>query len=86
MLSFVMNAYPYPIVREPNSENFLDLIFAASSCEKVILVPDTNYITSATRKFMLDMPSSGSFKNIRLLMSTTGLRACKTMWFKLDKN
>ena len=52
------------IVREPNSENCLDLTFAAPPCEKVIIVPDTNYITSAIRKFMLDIPSPGSFQNI----------------------
>ena len=56
------------LVREPNSENCLDLIFAATSCEKVITVPNTNYITSAIRKLMLDMPSSGSFQNIVLLI------------------
>ena len=52
------------IVREPNSENCLDLIFAAPPCEKVIIVPDTNYITSAIRKLMLDMPGPGGFQNI----------------------
>ena len=56
------------IVLEPNSEDCLDLIFAAPPCEKVIIVPDTNYITSAIRKFMLDMPSSGSLHNIDLLI------------------
>ena len=56
------------LVREPNSENCLDLVFAASPCDKVIIVPDTNYITSVIRKFMLDMPSPGSFKNIGLLI------------------
>ena len=56
------------IVREPNSEKCLDLIFAAPPCEKAIIVPDTNYITSAIRKFMLDMPSPGSFQNIGLLI------------------
>ena len=55
-------------VREPNSENCLDLIFAAPLCEKVIVVPDTNYVRSAIRKFMLDMPSPGSFQNIGLLV------------------
>ena len=55
------------IVREPNSENCLDLILAAPPCDKVINVPDTNYITSATRKFMLDMPSPGNSQNILFL-------------------
>ena len=70
-----------------NSENYLDFILAAPPCEKVIIVPDTNYIISAIKKFMLDMPSPGSLQNIGILnMSTTGLRACETMWFKLGKN
>ena len=56
------------IVREPNSENCLDFIFVARPCEKVIIVPDANYITSEIRKFMLDMPSPGSFQNIGLLI------------------
>ena len=42
------------IVREPNSENCLDLILVVSPCEKVIIIPDTNYVTSAIRKFILD--------------------------------
>ena len=50
------------LVREPNSENCLDFIFAAPPCEKVITIPDTNYIISATRKFTLDIPNSGSFQ------------------------
>ena len=48
---------PINLVRDPNSENCLDLIFAAPPCEKVITVPYTNYIISAIRIFMLDMPS-----------------------------
>ena len=35
------------IVQEPNSKNCLNFIFAASPCEKVIIVPDTYHITSA---------------------------------------
>ena len=54
------------MVFEPNSENCLDFIFAASPCEKVINVQGTNFITFAVRKFMLDMPSLGSFRNIGL--------------------
>ena len=53
-------------VWEPNSEDFLDLIFVAPPCEKVIFVSDKNYITSAIKKFMLDMPSPGSSQNIGL--------------------
>ena len=55
----------YIFVREPNSENCLDLIFAVLPCEKVA---DTNYITSAIRKFMLDMQSLGNFRNIGILI------------------
>ena len=75
-------------VREPNSENYLDLIFAAPLCEKIIIAPDTNYITSAIRKFMLDIPSPGScqLKYRPFKMSTTGLESCKTIRFKLCKN
>ena len=36
-------------------------------------MPDTNYITSAIRKFMMDMPSPGSFQNICLLRTTVPL-------------
>ena len=56
------------LVREPNCENCLDLILAAFPCEKVIIAPDTNYVTSAIRKFMLDMPSPGSFQNYSFLI------------------
>ena len=49
---------------EPNSENCLHLIFY----EKVIVVPDTNYTTTAIRKFTLDMPGPGSFQNIGVLI------------------
>ena len=51
-----------------NSENCFDLIFSAPPYEKVIIVPDTNYITFAIRKFKLDMPSPGSFQNIGVLI------------------
>ena len=37
-----------------------------TSCQKVIIVPDTNYITSAIRKLMLGIPSPGSFQSIGL--------------------
>ena len=40
--------------------------FCYTSCQKVIIAPDTNYITSAIRKLMLDMPSPGNFQNIGL--------------------
>ena len=56
------------IVREPNSENCLDFIFAAPPYEKVIIVPGISHITSAIRKVMLDMPTPGSFQNIGLLI------------------
>ena len=59
-----MNFIDKDVVWERNSENCLDLSFASPPCEKVIIVPDTNYITSAIRKFMWDMPSPGSFQKI----------------------
>ena len=40
--------------------------FCCTPCQKVIIVPDTNYITSAIRKHMLDTPSPVSFQNIGL--------------------
>ena len=46
----------------------LSLEFCCSPYEKVVIVPDTNYITSAIRKLMLDIPSPGSFQNIGLLI------------------
>ena len=67
------------IVREPNSENCLDLIFVPFLCEKVFNVPDTNYTISAIRKFMLDMPSPGSFQDISLKSEPIGLRAGESM-------
>ena len=57
------------VVREPNTENCSDFIFAADPCEKAIIVPDTNYITSAILKFILDMPSPGGFQNIARALS-----------------
>ena len=43
----IIHNFQQVLVREPNSENCLDLIFAAPPCKKVIIVPDTNYITYA---------------------------------------
>ena len=51
---------------EPNSENCLNFIFVALLCEKGIFLSGETYITSAIRKFMLDMPSPGSSQNIGL--------------------
>ena len=51
----------YLLFLESNSENCLDLIFVSSPSEKVIIVPDTNYITSAMITFI---PSPGSFQII----------------------
>ena len=44
-----------------NPENSLDLIFVASPCKKIIIVPDTNYITPPIKKLMLDIPSPDGF-------------------------
>ena len=38
----------------------IDLIFVPSPCEKVVIVPNTNCITSAIRKFMMEIPSPTS--------------------------
>ena len=35
------------VVQDPNSENCSDLIFALWPCEKVVIVSNTNCITSA---------------------------------------
>ena len=40
--------------------------FCCTPCEKVIFVSDENYIISAIRKFMLNMPSPGSFQDMGL--------------------
>ena len=78
------NLWVGSLVNGPNSKNCLDLIFVASPYAKVIFLSDTNYITFAIRKFVLDMPSPGRFQNIGLTIP--GLRACETTWFKLGKN
>ena len=54
------------IVREPNSENCLDLIFAAPLARGLSLYQVQ--IKSAITKFMLEMPSPGSFQNIDFLI------------------
>ena len=38
----------------------LELIFVPSPCEKVVIVPNTNCITSAIRKFTMEIPSPSS--------------------------
>ena len=87
ILRFSASVCSLDLVRDPNSENCLDLIFAAPSCEKAIIVPDTNYITSAIRKFMLDMPSPGSFQNIGLLIraqqGSEHVKPCGSNWVKI---
>ena len=61
--------------------------FCYIPCEKAIIVPDTNYITSAIRKFMLDMPSPGSFQNIGLLIwaqqGSEHVKPCGSNWLKI---
>ena len=63
---FSVHRSTHIIAREPNSENCSDLIFVPPPYEKVIFVFDENYITSAIEKFMLDLPSPGSFQHIDL--------------------
>ena len=57
--------------------------------KKDIIVPDTNYITSAIRKFMLHMLSPGSFQNTGLLIwAQQGLEHVKTRgsnWAKIGQ-
>ena len=60
-----------PLVLESNC---LDLIFDAPTCEKVIIVPDQNYITSPIRKFMLDMLSPGP-RGVLAMFAYGGVRA-----------
>ena len=75
------------MVREPNSENCLDSIFVSPPREKVVILPDTNCITFAIRKFMLDMPSVDGFQNIGLLIWTQHgsefLKPCGSNWVKI---
>ena len=60
------------MVQEPNSESCLDLTSVPSPCEKVVIVPDTYYITSAIRKFMLDWASKfKKFPEISIFMNFT---------------
>ena len=75
-------------VTKPNSENCLDVTFAASLCEKAIIVPDANYIYHiCNQKIHVGHAKSLQLPKYRPLnLSPTGLRACKTMWFKLSKN
>ena len=54
-----LNFQAIQLVREPKSENCLDWIFVAPSCEKVIFVCDENSIISNIRKFMLDFRNIG---------------------------
>ena len=61
-----LNAYQPDIIRELNSENSLDLIFGPSPGEKVVILTDTHCIIYANRKFVLDMPSDGSFQDTGL--------------------
>ena len=69
-------------VWEANSENCSDLIFA-------VIVPDTNYVTSAIRKLMLDMPGPGSFQNIGLLLGakqgSEHVKPCGSNWVKIKE-
>ena len=62
-------------VQEPNSEDCVDFTFSGTSCERVAFVFDKKFITSAIKKFMLDMSSPGSFQNtVNSLSMDTSLR------------
>ena len=75
------------MVREPNSKYYLDLIFAAPPCEKDIIVPDINYITSVIRELTLDMPSPCRFQNISILilaqLGSENVKPCGTNLVKI---
>ena len=77
------------VVREPNSENCLDLTFAAPPFEKVIIVPDTSYITSAIRKFTLDMSGPCGLQNISLFIWTQWgsehVKPCGSNWVRIKE-
>ena len=61
--------------------------FCCTLVEKLIIVPDINYITSAIRKLMLDTLSPRSFQNICLLIwaqqSSGHVKPCDTNWVKI---
>ena len=70
-----------------NSGKLLTYEFCCTPSEKVIIVPDTNYITSAIKKLILYIPSPCKLPKYRPFnMNTTGLRACETMCYKWGKN
>ena len=63
------------LVQEPNSENCLDF-FLLHPCEKVIIIPDTNYITSTIKKIHMGFAKSWYLPKYRPFnMIVTGLRA-----------
>ena len=63
------------------------MIFAAPLCEKAIIVPYTNYITSAIKKLTLEILSPGSFQNIGLLIlaeqGSEHVKPCGSNWVKI---
>ena len=63
--------------------------FCCTPFEKLIIVPDTNYITSAIWKLKLDIPSLGSFENISRLIwaqqSSEHVKPCRTNWVKIKR-
>ena len=59
--------------------------FCFTPFEKVIVVPDTNYITPIIRKLVLDIPNPSSFQNIGLLVWAQQ-NSDHVYWYKLGKN
>ena len=55
-------------------------MFVPTSCENVVIVPDTNNIRSAIKKVMLDMPSPSSFQDVAHL--NLGQMA-QSMWIRV---
>ena len=62
---FLLKVSQTILIQELGSEKCSDLIFVGSPCEKLYLCL-MKTITSAKRKFMLDMQTSGRFQNIGL--------------------
>ena len=61
-----LNTLPLNFSPESKLSKLLRFDFVAFTCEKDIILPDANYIISAIRELILDMPSPSSFQNTDL--------------------
>ena len=84
----IIEIISFILVREPNSENCSDLIFAAPPCEKVIIVPDRYKLHPiCNQKIHVGYAKSWYLPKHSLFnISTTGLRACEAMCITSGKN